>query len=540
MQFRPFGEIQELDYKIDSESGASLGVCKIRYKVDKKDMMSGHVSAMKAVQEGARVRLGGSSVQIELDKDGLTMVRRVGEAVKKRHAELAAQAAEREQAAAAAAAATAKENPSVLPKPIPTGPAAERRDKSPPAVKLPKLMTPPQSHFPADHLRMNSDSWRGMNSWTPQRESSKNRRTSPSPPRDRQKSVSGNRYRPRSPESRSYPRGRSDSRDRSNVRQHSRSRERSRDRDDYHYRQQSRSRSRSVDRGRYRDDRLDSRRHSPRRRRSISRNRDHHHRRRSPSSDYSRDDRRGSVTPRSARISDDRPSSSHDRHSASSSSVDEYHPPYSARFRQGVDDRSPSRERVGDQHLTPNTSPPRNRRSPLLSDRDEERGRPRKRSSIPRSRISNDSSSSVDKHRSTNHERGRGRYRSPDSESRSPPRVPHISSFILHKLNGRPYIFINDRDLPVRRFSSRDLGLCFRKFHPSVPPIKCLINGRFMTIFTGFILLSTVIRMHSTVIMPTAMGKVLLMVTNYVCNLSTTRVESIQSPLHLLLDGKFQ
>lgn len=37
-----------------------------------------------------------------------------------------------------------------------------------------------------------------------------------------------------------------------------------------------------------------------------------------------------------------------------------------------------------------------------------------------------------------------------------------------YRLGGRPYIFISDRDLPVRRFSSRDLGLCFKTYHPSV------------------------------------------------------------------------
>src|SRR5579862_7576172 len=61
--FRPFGEIQELDLKVDPASGQSLGVCRIKYKVDKKDMMSGHISAKKAVQESLKVRLGGSFVQ---------------------------------------------------------------------------------------------------------------------------------------------------------------------------------------------------------------------------------------------------------------------------------------------------------------------------------------------------------------------------------------------------------------------------------------------------------------------------------------------
>ena len=91
--FRPFGEIQELDFKVDSTSGASLGVCRIKYKVDRKDMMSGHASAKKAVQDGSRIKLGGTLVQVEFDQDGLKTLRKMGEAVKKRHAVQAAQIA---------------------------------------------------------------------------------------------------------------------------------------------------------------------------------------------------------------------------------------------------------------------------------------------------------------------------------------------------------------------------------------------------------------------------------------------------------------
>lgn len=85
--FRLYGEIQELDYEVDGASGASLGVCRIKYKVNKKDLMSGHVSAKKAIKEATRIRLGGSIVQVELDKDGLKTMRRMGEALIKRYAE---------------------------------------------------------------------------------------------------------------------------------------------------------------------------------------------------------------------------------------------------------------------------------------------------------------------------------------------------------------------------------------------------------------------------------------------------------------------
>jgi histone-lysine N-methyltransferase SETD1 len=46
--------------------------------------------------------------------------------------------------------------------------------------------------------------------------------------------------------------------------------------------------------------------------------------------------------------------------------------------------------------------------------------------------------------------------------------IPLLTPSMSHRLGGRPYIFISDRDLPVRRFSSRDLGLCFKTYHPSV------------------------------------------------------------------------
>ena len=435
--FRPFGEIQELDYKVDTSTGASLGVCRIKYKVDKKDMMSGHTAAKKAAQEGVRIKLGGTIVQVELDKDGLKTLRRMGEAVKKRHAEQAAQQAAREQAVAA------KEAPLLAPKTIPTGPAADRRRES-----LSTLMptTPPP---PTSTPRLNSparDSRRSIDSRTPLNDIPRSRRTSPSPIRDRTKSFSDTRFRQRSPEPRSRPRDRSRSIERSHYRARSRSRSRSRDshsrsrsrprdwsrdREDRRYRQRSRSRSRSLDRRRDRDD---SRRYSPRRR--------------SPSPDRRRDD-----APRHR--TDDR---------SPSVTVDEYRPPYSTRFRPGVDSPVPRDRRP----LTPTASPVRTRTS---TDRDDDRGRSRKRTPPPRTRGSSSDSSSPDgRRRSTNHDRERRRHKS--SESRSPSlsriRIPVLSPAMSNKLRGRPYVFINDRDLPVDRFSARDLGLCFKKFHPAV------------------------------------------------------------------------
>ena len=162
--------------------------------------MSGHVSAKKAVQEGAKVRLGGSHVQVELDQDGLKTVRRVGEAIKKRHAVQAAQVAAREQAEKAAAA---KDIPPVPPKPIPTGPAADRKSQTP--IVPPSHVPPPTTHSlsaPTERLRLNSDARRSIDERTPIHESSGSRRT-PSPPRDRHKPISDSKYRGRSPDDRS-------------------------------------------------------------------------------------------------------------------------------------------------------------------------------------------------------------------------------------------------------------------------------------------------------------------------------------------------
>ena len=513
--FRPFGEIQELDYKVDSSSGASLGVCRIKYKVDKKDLMSGHVSAKKAVQEAGKIRLGGSFVQCELDKDGLKTIRRVGEAVKKRHAEHVA----REQAAAA------QDTPPIALKPIPTGPASERREKSPPAL----VVTPPpppalQPFIAPDHLRLNSDPRRSIDSRTSLNESSRSRRTSP-PPRNRQQSISDTKHRARSPDLRSYPRERERSRSRPpNSPDRSRRRDRSRVREDRGYQGRSRSRSRSIDRRR--DSRLDSRRYSPRRRRD-SRSHNDYHRRRSPSPPK----RHRSPSPRSHRP-DDRAGSPLEKSGQSSSSIDEYRPAHSARFRQGIHDRSPSRERKERRDLSPEPSLARSR--PPQSERDEERGRPRKRSPIPRTRTPNDSHSPLDRQRSTNHERGRRR-----DPSSSPRRLPVLSTAMSHKLGGRPYIFINDRDLPVRRFSSRDLGLCFKKFHPSVFLLHDFANGRYMMMIMDFILHFTVITMLEIVMLLMAMEKVSLTVIDYECNLSMIKPPyELRKRQHLLLDAK--
>ena len=390
LHFRPFGDIQELDFKVDPASGASLGVCRIKFKVDKKDMMSGHAAATKAVQDGSKIKLGGAFVHVELDKDGLKTVRRVGEHMKKRLAEQAA----------------AKEK-TVIPKPIPTGPAADRREKPRSPTVTAEVPPPPPK---PDSSKLN-DLRRQSESRTPLPDSSRTRQSSP----------------------------RSHDRRKSTVEASHRGRSRSRGRDD-------RNRHRSPSPSYSPDWRRDSRRY-----RSPSRDRDRYHRRRSPSYD-----RRRSSSPRHRKASDDRPSAKE---------IDEYRPSYSSRFRPGVDDFSPSRRNgTRSRDLTPDASPSRRRKSP---DRGEERGRSRRRSPLSRTRTPSDSRSPDERWRKA-HEKDRRRDSDSHSRAVSPSDVPRLPSFISHKIGGRPYIFISDRDLPVRQFSARDLGLCFKKFHPSV------------------------------------------------------------------------
>lgn len=428
-------------------------------------MMSGHNAAKKAVQEGPRIKLSGSIIQVELDKEGFKTLLRVGEAVKKRHAE---QTSAREQAIAA------KEPP----KQIPTGPAADRRERSPSFMPGPISSSsppPPKSYISTDLSRRSSEARRTIDPRTVQ-DASRSRATSPSPVRDKQRSVSDNRYRRRSPELRSRrERSRSTDRSRQRARSPSRDRSQARDRsegrDDHRYRPRSRSRSRGHRRDR--DDFRDSRRYSPRRRddsrRLQSDSRDEYHWRRSPSPDRRRDDRRRSPTPL------DRSSSSADNYPLSTKAIDEYRPPYSSRFRRGVNDTD-SLPRNADRRyrdLTPAASPGRSCHTPQPSDRDEERGRSRKRTPPPRTRTPSSSPSHSSQRRSGTHDRN---WRRDSSGSSPSARPPLLSSVMSHKIGGRPYIFINDRDLPVRRFTSRDLGLCFKAFHPSVDSLRDAID----------------------------------------------------------------
>lgn len=472
-------------------------------------MMSGHASAKKAVQDGPRIKLGGAIVQIELDKDGLKSMRRVGEAIKKKHAE---QASAKEQAAA-------KDATPPITKAVPTGPAADRKTSV--SHDIPPPPPPPPSshhlHYPSSDL-LNGDSRRSVDVRTPLHESSRSRRTSPSPPRSRQISHVDSRYRAKSPEDRSRHRSRSrtPSRERVRLRDRSRSKERldyrgrSRSGDRTHYRDRSqdrdgyrsrhRSRSRSTDRRRDRDDR----RYSPRRR-SVSRSRDRRYRSPSP---YRR--RRSPSPPDHRRTSDDHST----ERNTSSSNIDEYRPPYSSRFRPGVDNITPPREkdrRLRD--ISPSSNPNRSRRTPL-SDRDDDRGRSRKRSPAPRTRSPSVSSSPVDsRKRSTAHDR---RRRDSSSNSRSPPRrIPKLSPTISQRVGGRPYIFVSDRDLPVRRFSSRDLGLCFKKYHPSVAFPQKLSDHRYTTMTMASTLHSIIIKMPEIAMLHMEMGNLSLTATAY-------------------------
>lgn len=72
-----FGEISECQLKVDPSSGASLGLCVIRYRDRPKQKFSSIESANIAVQRGNGMKVGMDSVKVELDTDGVRSKRAV-------------------------------------------------------------------------------------------------------------------------------------------------------------------------------------------------------------------------------------------------------------------------------------------------------------------------------------------------------------------------------------------------------------------------------------------------------------------------------
>lgn len=71
MHFRPYGEIQSIEVKVDPATGGSLGICSILYKDNSKYKSPAHEGAKKAVTAGNGAMIGMQKVRVELDRDGL-------------------------------------------------------------------------------------------------------------------------------------------------------------------------------------------------------------------------------------------------------------------------------------------------------------------------------------------------------------------------------------------------------------------------------------------------------------------------------------
>lgn len=71
MHFRPYGEIQVLEVKVDPATGGSLGICSVLYRDSAKHKSPAHEGAKKAVTAGNGATIGMQKVRVELDRDGL-------------------------------------------------------------------------------------------------------------------------------------------------------------------------------------------------------------------------------------------------------------------------------------------------------------------------------------------------------------------------------------------------------------------------------------------------------------------------------------
>ena len=71
MHFRSYGEIDKLELKVDPASGASLGLCHIRYRAHKSNKMMAHECAKRAVKSGNGAKVGMNTMKVEFDRDGL-------------------------------------------------------------------------------------------------------------------------------------------------------------------------------------------------------------------------------------------------------------------------------------------------------------------------------------------------------------------------------------------------------------------------------------------------------------------------------------
>ncbi|KAF8451508.1 hypothetical protein BGX38DRAFT_1091722 [Terfezia claveryi] len=70
MHFRSYGEIEKLELRVDPSTGASLGLCTIRYRANKADRTQAHENAKTAIRERNKSKIGMNEIKVEFDRDG--------------------------------------------------------------------------------------------------------------------------------------------------------------------------------------------------------------------------------------------------------------------------------------------------------------------------------------------------------------------------------------------------------------------------------------------------------------------------------------
>ncbi|KAJ6259952.1 Histone-lysine N-methyltransferase [Drechslerella dactyloides] len=138
MHFRMYGEIAELEIKLDPTTGASMGLAVVRYRENSRGKGSAHESAKRAVTTGNGSKVGMTFVTVEFDRDGDRSRRLMDKylAKKKKDADDAAREAAIRNLAPKApssmlAAAAAAPPPPAPPQPIqPTKDRPSKRDRS--------------------------------------------------------------------------------------------------------------------------------------------------------------------------------------------------------------------------------------------------------------------------------------------------------------------------------------------------------------------------------------------------------------------------
>ncbi|CCJ29410.1 unnamed protein product, partial [Pneumocystis jirovecii] len=69
MHFKTFGDIQELEIQVNPMTGASLGLCRIRYRKNQSNKLQGYHAARNAVEKGNGMKIGTQIVKVQYDED---------------------------------------------------------------------------------------------------------------------------------------------------------------------------------------------------------------------------------------------------------------------------------------------------------------------------------------------------------------------------------------------------------------------------------------------------------------------------------------